>query len=337
MAFWHDDVDIVSKFFTTQNKPDNLSDLARKLNTFCQRNAIESRRIALVTSGGTTVPLESRTVRFIDNFSSGNRGSASAEYFLKKGYGVIFLYRRQSLRPFCRRFANQDFLSILQVEEEKSENCNIIKVKDDQVPRIRDVLEAYRHYCASGSLLQIDFFTLTEYLFYLKVAAQALRFAGRDALVYLAAAVSDFYIPADEMPEHKIDSANGPLSMTLHPVPKMLGAFFQEWAPEAFSISFKLETNKELLLAKSEQALEKYRHAVVIGNILETRKRHVVLITKDGVDCIDLDREDVQTDKEIEEYIINKLTVLHNRYCKELSAVSSECNNKKIPDLQFGD
>ena len=34
----------------------------------------------LFQSGGTTVPLEGSTVRFIDNFSIGTRGSASAEY-----------------------------------------------------------------------------------------------------------------------------------------------------------------------------------------------------------------------------------------------------------------
>jgi phosphopantothenate-cysteine ligase len=32
-------------------------------------------KIALVTSGGTTVPLEKKTVRFIDNFSTGGRGA----------------------------------------------------------------------------------------------------------------------------------------------------------------------------------------------------------------------------------------------------------------------
>lgn len=37
------------------------------------------RRIVCVTSGGTTVPLEQRCVRYIDNFSSGNRGAASTE------------------------------------------------------------------------------------------------------------------------------------------------------------------------------------------------------------------------------------------------------------------
>ena len=34
----------------------------------------------LLQSGGTTVPLESRTVRFIDNFSVGSRGAISTEY-----------------------------------------------------------------------------------------------------------------------------------------------------------------------------------------------------------------------------------------------------------------
>lgn len=35
--------------------------------------------ISLIQSGGTTVPLEHNTVRFVDNFSAGNRGAASAE------------------------------------------------------------------------------------------------------------------------------------------------------------------------------------------------------------------------------------------------------------------
>lgn len=51
-------------------------------------------RVVCVTSGGTTVPLERRCVRFIDNFSSGHRGAASTECFLKAGYAVIFINRR---------------------------------------------------------------------------------------------------------------------------------------------------------------------------------------------------------------------------------------------------
>lgn len=37
--------------------------------------------------------------------------------------------------------------------------------------------------------------------------------SGSKAMFYLAAAVSDFYIPASEMPEHKIQSSNGPLQV----------------------------------------------------------------------------------------------------------------------------
>lgn len=37
------------------------------------------KRVVCVTSGGTTVPLEQRCVRYIDNFSSGFRGAASTE------------------------------------------------------------------------------------------------------------------------------------------------------------------------------------------------------------------------------------------------------------------
>lgn len=41
------------------------------------------RPVVCVTSGGTTVPLERRCVRFIDNFSGGTRGALSVEEFLK--------------------------------------------------------------------------------------------------------------------------------------------------------------------------------------------------------------------------------------------------------------
>lgn len=33
-------------------------------------------------------------------------------------------------------------------------------------------------------------------------------------MFYLAAAVSDFYIPVSEMPEHKIQSSEGPLQVS---------------------------------------------------------------------------------------------------------------------------
>jgi phosphopantothenate-cysteine ligase len=40
--------------------------------------------IALVTSGGTTVPLEKKTVRYIDNFSTGGRGAEVCSHMIHR-------------------------------------------------------------------------------------------------------------------------------------------------------------------------------------------------------------------------------------------------------------
>jgi phosphopantothenate-cysteine ligase len=45
-------------------------------------------------------------------------------------------------------------------------------------------------------------------------------------------------------------------------VPKMLKPLTNIWAPHAYIVSFKLETDEELLLPKARQALEKYQHNV---------------------------------------------------------------------------
>jgi phosphopantothenate---cysteine ligase (ATP) len=46
------------------------------------------------------VPFEKNTVRTLENFSTGRRGALSAEYFLRKGFYVIFLTRDSAFKPF---------------------------------------------------------------------------------------------------------------------------------------------------------------------------------------------------------------------------------------------
>jgi phosphopantothenate-cysteine ligase len=70
------------------------------LNNFIATQQSSNTPVVLVTSGGTIVPLEKNMVRFIDNFSKGARGAASAESFLAEGFAVIFLHRKGSLMPF---------------------------------------------------------------------------------------------------------------------------------------------------------------------------------------------------------------------------------------------
>lgn len=68
------------------------------------------------------MPLEHNTVRFVDNFSAGTRGSASTEYFLDHGYAVIFMHRLKSLEPFTRHFTGQQFFDMLDVSETSENN-----------------------------------------------------------------------------------------------------------------------------------------------------------------------------------------------------------------------
>lgn len=66
-------------------------------------------RLAVVTSGGTVVHLDGLGVRFIDNFSTGKRGSCIVENLLRMGYFVINLARKNSHLPFLGKVIGYNF------------------------------------------------------------------------------------------------------------------------------------------------------------------------------------------------------------------------------------
>ncbi|XP_071751326.1 phosphopantothenate--cysteine ligase [Centroberyx gerrardi] len=296
--------------------PSHVDEVKEQMAAFAGRHGAKGRRVVLITSGGTKVPLESRTVRFLDNFSSGRRGASSAEYFLDSGYAVIFLHRHRSLYPYTRLYSNINLLDTLQLKsgEGASSNSGQVVVNQQALPNIAKVLKRYQEVKDAGLLLPIEFNTLSEYLHLLKAAAQALSTIGSKAMFYLAAAVSDFYIPASEMPEHKIQSSNGPLQISMKMVPKMLSPLVKDWAPQAFVISFKLETDPSILLDKARRALDTYRHQAVVANILDTRRGYVVVVTPETQAELILTDEDVKNEVEIEEKIISNLKAAHGQF-----------------------
>ncbi|XP_064643957.1 phosphopantothenate--cysteine ligase-like [Lineus longissimus] len=300
----------VEIFFQNIRIPENYHQANQSMVDFVVQHSKEDRKVVLVTSGGTTVPLESHTVRFIDNFSIGTRGSASTEYFLDQGYAVIFLHRHRSLEPFLRHFSKVSFLDILEFDEDEK-----IVVKNSEMPMLKQVMKKYQAVKAEGRLLSVSFQTIGDYLHLLRAAAEALQPLEGRALLYLAAAVSDFYIPRDLMPEHKIQSSEGPLNIALQLVPKILGPLVKTWVPKAYVVSFKLETDPNILLRKARQAMEKYSHQLVIANILETRKEEVVIVTKDTEEKIKLSQEQMARGVEIEEPIVKRLKILHQQFC----------------------
>lgn len=57
------------------------------------------------------------------------------------------------------------------------------------------------------------------------------------------------FAPTSAQAEHKISGAD-PLVLELQKVPKLLGELTSVWAPHATVVSFKLETDEEVLLTK---------------------------------------------------------------------------------------
>ena len=284
----HDESDVAAAYFASNPPPKALKSHEALVREFVEYHLHSSpnRRIALVTSGGTTVPLENQTVRFIDNFSAGTRGATSAEYFLEEGYAVIFLHRQYSLLPYSRHYSHSTncFLDFMEIDSDS------VTVRREYQDKMKRVLQKYQEAKQKRLLLLVSFTTVTEYLFELRSMAKLLGPAGSRALFYLAAAVSDFFIPRDRMEEHKIQSTeSGPgtssgkqMVVNLDPVPKFLATLVSSWAShDSLIISFKLETDPNLLVSKAEQSLDRYHHDLVIGNLLTTRKWEVVFVAKD--------------------------------------------------------
>ena len=325
-------------YFNVNPAPASLDKHTSLASDFIDFHAATGRRVVLVTSGGTTVPLERQTVRFIDNFSAGTRGATSAEYFLETGYAVIFLYREFSLLPYSRHYshATNCFLDFLHEGPSGSVVAN-----DEYREKMLKVLRQYGAAKSQNLLLTIPFTTINDYLFVLRAIAQLMRPLGPRGLLYLAAAVSDFFVPPERMVEHKIQSTTATESYTsskgkreedkeglarksprkppnpsseqaqpqnkereeeeafdnfdsspliprskrlvidLDPVPKFLKNLVDGWAPKGMIVSFKLETDPEILVSKAKYSLDRYQHHLVIGNLLATRKWEVVFVARE--------------------------------------------------------
>ncbi|KAF9687269.1 hypothetical protein SADUNF_Sadunf02G0076100 [Salix dunnii] len=305
----------IESFFDSAPPLKDSAGIIKKLKEFIEFNSTphgkgSPRRVVCVTSGGTTVPLEQRCVRFIDNFSSGNRGATSTEYFIKAGYAVIFLYRRGSFQPYCQSLPEDPLLECFECSDDST-----IQVHQQHTEAVKRAIRDHHAAVAGGQLLKLPFTTIFEYLQMLQSIAMSMRDLGSHAVFYLAAAVSDFYVPWESMAEHKIQSASGPLDMRLVQVPKMLSALKKEWAPMAFCISFKLETDSKILLEKAEMAREKYRMHMVVANELSTRKEEVTVVT--GNERILVCRDKTQADSDVEEPLIELIVSRHSAYVND--------------------
>jgi phosphopantothenate---cysteine ligase (ATP) len=166
------------------------------------------------------------------------RGATSAEYFLEQGYAVIFMHRQFSQQPFLRHYSHSTnpFLNFLDIEDDDPEYEHVdfptpsrsntpeltqyeLPTPDD-VPRPRQtprvvvnptpaglplllrVIRRHKEVHRLGTLHTLTFVTVDDYLFLLRELAKSMRVLGRQAMYYLAAAVSDFFLPRYKMVSH---------------------------------------------------------------------------------------------------------------------------------------
>jgi phosphopantothenate---cysteine ligase (ATP) len=75
----------------------------------------------------------------------------------------------------------------------EDENGHGVRSRDEDADSMLGVWRRYR--AAKDRLLALPFVTITDYLFELRAISRIMHLLGPNGLLYLAAAVSDFFLP----------------------------------------------------------------------------------------------------------------------------------------------
>jgi hypothetical protein len=186
------------------------------------RQVLVEAPIAIVTADATTVPLETNTVRFIDTMGLAKEyspkaafGAVSAEYFLSRGYRVIYIHREDSIYfPFTKAF--QRILEVNRMNDPEffKNSFRYHNLPDLQIPVPENFNARYQQKCCTligmegqisrkladqNQFLSIDYRTVAEYLDLLEYLLKLSKYFGPSMIFYLSATVSNYYIPPLEV------------------------------------------------------------------------------------------------------------------------------------------
>lgn len=76
---------------------------------------------------------------------------------------------------------------------------SFVPVKPDSVDVLAPILARYKSAQEAKQILYINFTSVVDYMWLLRAGCECLAAFEKRAVLYLAAAVSDFYIPSDKM------------------------------------------------------------------------------------------------------------------------------------------
>ena len=267
------------------------SEVLNSISSFISEKLSAQEKVVLVSSGGTSVPLEKNTVRSLENFSTGTRGALSTEEFLYHGYNVIYLYRKGTKMPFIVHFNLEDFF-----------NCP----SDPKFEKFKKLSENYK-----SKILYVPYVTMDDYLVLYESISKELSPLGSKSMIFLSAAVSDFIVAPEHLETNKIQTNSKGLTLHLDPAKKEIYKIKEEWATKAFLVTFKLETDKNLLFTKAKNAIKKTKSDYVVANLLQTRYDTVYLIGENEETTINKVSEFIEKD------LVNAITKKHEEYIKK--------------------
>jgi len=144
---------------------------------------------------------------------------------------------------------------------------------------------------------------LDQYLSELERICRALSRRGMKVFIALAAAVSDFRVPAHVQPQAKLradgESGTNAVSLQLEKVESRLRALVEEWCSEAYVAAFKLVTSTQVLEDEAVRLLKDSGVSIVVGNYLSSRRREcsVFELSRDG----DVRREELRCNEGTED------------------------------------
>jgi phosphopantothenate-cysteine ligase len=122
------------------------------------------------------------------------------------------------LQPFSRHYSHSTnpFLDFLEIESPADgSKTPAITVTPSKREDLLDVLGMYKDVHNRGALHTLTFVTVDDYLWLLRAVSQEMSILGRRAMFYLAAAVSDFFLPRQRMVRSgKFDKFEDPLFLT---------------------------------------------------------------------------------------------------------------------------
>ncbi|KAG6402441.1 hypothetical protein SASPL_134634 [Salvia splendens] len=239
-------------------------------------------------------------------------------YLLKARYAVVFLYREGTYQPFCTSLPNNPLLERLQVTDESN-----ITARPPYEKTVKEAISNSHAATSCGTLLKLPFSTIFEYLQNLQLIASLMSSLGSRALFYLAAAVSDFYVPWESMhllfrlrqcirPVQLRSSghATRPGSKDAVGAEERMGSKGLLHIIQVLACRSRLETDKDILLKKAGTALEKYNMDMVVANELLTRKEEVIVVPKGGNIIVQRDR--TLAGAEVEEPLIKLIVGQHS-------------------------